>query len=98
TQVCIELQRHFRRDEQAGIASLLDLAAAFRVPVMASNGVRFAGPESRPLYDVLTCIRQKTTLDQAGQRLSVNAERYLKPPEMMARLFSDLPQAIAGTE
>ena len=65
---------------------------------MASNGVRFASPEARPLYDVLTCIRHKTTLAEAGRRLTMNAERYLKPPDRMARLFADLPQAIAGTE
>ncbi|MBM3751897.1 MAG: DNA polymerase III subunit alpha [Acidimicrobiia bacterium] len=97
-QVWIELQRHLRRDEEEANASLLDLAAAFRVPVMASNGVRFATVEERPLYDVLTCLRHKTTLKDAGRRLSVNAESYLKPPEVMARLFSDLPQALAGTE
>ncbi len=97
-RVWVELQRHLRRDEEAANASLLDLAAAFRVPVMASNGVRFAASEDRPVFDVLTCLRHKTTLAQAGRRLSVNAERFLKPPEMMARLFSDLPQALAGTE
>src|SRR5262245_19918901 len=97
-QVWVELQRHFRRDEQSAIQSLLDLASAFRVPVMASGGVRFATPDSRPLYDVFTCLRHKTTLADAGRRLSVNAERYLKPPETMVRLFADLPQALAGTE
>ncbi|MSO50396.1 MAG: DNA polymerase III subunit alpha [Acidobacteria bacterium] len=97
-RVWVELQRHLRRDEEEANASLLDLAAAFRVPVMASNGVKFAAPEDRPVFDVLTCLRHKTTLAEAGRRLSVNAERYLKPPEMMARLFSDLPQALAGTE
>jgi error-prone DNA polymerase len=96
--VWIELQRHFRRDEQAELQSLIDLSAAFRVPVMASNGVRFATPEARPLYDVFTCLRHKTTLPEAGRRLTVNAERYLKAPEVMTRLFSDLPQALAGTE
>lgn len=97
-QVWIELQRHLRRDEEAANASLLDLAAAFRVPVMASNGVRFATVEERPVFDVLTCLRHRTTLREAGRRLSVNAEAYLKPPELMARVFSDLPQALAGTE
>jgi error-prone DNA polymerase len=97
-QVWMEVQRHFRRDEQSDLQSLLDLAAAFRVPVMASGGVRFATPEFRPLFDVFTCLRHKTTLAAAGRRLSVNAERYLKPPETMARLFADLPQALAGTE
>src|SRR5205085_5011323 len=61
-QVWIELQRHLQRDDQAVMDSLVDLAAAFHVPVMASNGVRFAEPESRPLYDVLTCIREGVTL------------------------------------
>jgi error-prone DNA polymerase len=80
------------------LQSLLDLAAAFRLPVMASNGVRFATPEARPLYDVLTCIRHKTTIEKAGRLLTMNAERFLKPPDRMARLFADLPQALAGTE
>jgi error-prone DNA polymerase len=96
--VWIELQRHLRRDTASDLQSLLDLGQAFRVPVMASNGVRFATPDARPLYDVLTSIRHKTTLARAGQRLSANAERYLKPPDVMARMFSDLPQALAGTE
>jgi len=96
--VWIELQRHLRDDEPTVIDSLLDLAAAFRVPVLASNGVRFDTPAARPLYDVLTCLRHKTTIGQAGRRLSVNAERYLKSPAVMARLFSDVPQALAGTE
>ncbi|HEX6464611.1 MAG TPA: DNA polymerase III subunit alpha, partial [Vicinamibacterales bacterium] len=51
----------------------------------------------RPLYDVLTCIRHKTTLAQAGRRLTCNAERYLKAPADMARLFADLPEAIAAS-
>jgi error-prone DNA polymerase len=98
SNVWIELQRHLRANDQADITSLLDLSAAFRVPVMASGGVRFATPDARPLYDVLTSLRHKTTLRRAGRLLSANTERYLKPPETMARLFSDLPQALAGTE
>ena len=95
--VCIELQRHLLRDEEADNHTLRDLASAFHLPVIATNGVRFAEVPDRPLYDVLTCIRHKTTLEHAGRRLSANAERYLKPAEAMARLFSDLPEAIAGT-
>ena len=94
---CIELQRHLLRDEEADNHALRDLAAAFHVPIIATNGVRFAQPADRPLYDVLTCIRHTTTIDRAGRRLSCNAERYLKAPEQMARLFSDLPQALAAT-
>ena len=96
-QTCVELQRHLLREQEWDNELLVDLAAAFHVPVIATNGVRFAGPSDRPLYDVLTCIRHKTTLDRAGRRLACNAERYLKPPAAMARLFADLPHAIAGT-
>ncbi len=70
----------------------------FHVPVVATNGVRFADPAERPLFDVLTCIHHKTTLAQAGKKLARNAERYLKPPAEMARLFRDLPAALASTE
>ncbi|MEO7272106.1 MAG: PHP domain-containing protein, partial [Vicinamibacterales bacterium] len=94
--VAIELQRHLLRDEEADNHALIDLASAFHLPLVATNGVRFAEPADRPLYDVLTCIRHKTTLAHAGRRLSCNAERYLKAPEAMARLFSDLPEALIG--
>jgi error-prone DNA polymerase len=93
----IELQRHLLRDEEADNHALRDLAAAFHVPVIATNGVRFAQPVDRPLYDVLTCIRHKTTVGRAGRRLSCNAERYLKAPGQMAHLFGDLPHALAAT-
>ena len=95
--VYVELQRHLLRDEEADTQALLDLAAAFHVPVVATNGVRFRGPDERPLFDVLTCIRHRTDLARAGRRLSQNAERYLKPPEEMARLFSDQPAAVAAS-
>ncbi len=97
TGVCVEVQRHLLRDEDADNQALVDLASAFHLPVVATNGVRFAEPANRPLYDVLTCIRHKTTLERAGRRLTWNAERYLKSPEAMARLFSDMPGAIAAT-
>jgi error-prone DNA polymerase len=96
SNVCIELQRHLLRDEEADNHTLRDLASAFHLPIVATNGVRFATKEERPLYDVLTCIRHKTTLEQAGRRLSWNAERSLKPAEEMSRLFHDLPEAIVG--
>jgi error-prone DNA polymerase len=69
----LELQRHLLRDEESANHALRDLAAAFHVPIVATNGVRFAEPADRPLYDVLTCIRHKTTLAAAGRRLSCNA-------------------------
>jgi len=98
SNVFVELQRHMIREQEADNIALADLAAAFHVPVLATNGVRFASPEDRPLYDVLTCIRHKTTLGEAGRRLTFNAERYLKPPAQMAELFADVPEALRNAE
>src|SRR5882672_5532199 len=95
--VCVELQRHLLRDEESANVALESLARAFGVPVVATNDVRFAEASDRPLFDVLTCVRHKTTLDAAGRTLARNAERYLKSPEAMAQLFADRPAALAGT-
>jgi error-prone DNA polymerase len=95
--VFVELQRHLRRDQEDDNDMLVCLAEAFRVPVIATGGVRFAAPEARPLFDVLTTIREHTTLDAAGRRLAANAERYLKPPVQMARLFADYPGAVRAS-
>ena len=67
------------------------------MPLLATNEVLYHHPARRPLQDVLTCIREKTTIDAIGRRLEANAERYLKPAREMARLFRDIPEAIAET-
>jgi error-prone DNA polymerase len=95
--VFVELQRHLLRDEEAANVALESLARAFGVSVIATNDVRFAAVSDRPLFDVLTCVRHKTTLDAAGRKLARNAERYLKSPAAMAQLFADRPAALAGT-
>jgi error-prone DNA polymerase len=97
SNVYVELQRHFRRDEESDNQTLAALAAAFHVPLVATNGVRFATPAGRPLYDVVTCIHHHTTLAQAGRQLAPNAERYLKPRDDMAALFADWPDAVTRT-
>jgi error-prone DNA polymerase len=95
--VSVEVQRHFQRDQDAGNQALMAMASAFRVPVVATGGVRFATPAERPLVDVLTCVQHRTTLRAAGRRLGPNAERYLRPPGEMTALFADCPAAIAHT-
>jgi error-prone DNA polymerase len=95
--VYVELQRHFRRDEERDNEALVSLASAFHVPTLATNGVRFDTPAARPLFDVLTCIHHHTDLVTAGRRLAPNAERYLKPPADMAALFLDHQDAVART-
>ncbi|HEY6421149.1 MAG TPA: error-prone DNA polymerase [Candidatus Binataceae bacterium] len=92
----IDLQRHLDAGEERLNRKLHALAAACRLPIVATNDVCHSGPE-RDLLDVLTCIRLKTTLEEAGRALWANRERYLKPPDAMAALFRDLPDAVAAT-
>ena len=87
----------YRGRDRARLARLTELARAAQVPLIAVNDVLYHHPDRRPLADVLTCIREKTTIDRAGRRLAANAERHIKPPEEMARLFRDAPEAIAET-
>jgi error-prone DNA polymerase len=93
----IELQRYHCREQEIRNQTLIDAAEQLKLPLLAANGVRYARASGRPLLDVLTCIRHKTTLNAAGRLLSRNAERYLKSPQEMVRLFSDLPEACANT-
>lgn len=87
----------YRGDDKRRLARLAHLAAAGHVPLLATNEVLYHHPARRRLQDVLTCIREKTTIEAIGKRLEANAERHLKPAEEMARLFYDLPAAIAET-
>ncbi|HMD34664.1 MAG TPA: error-prone DNA polymerase [Vicinamibacterales bacterium] len=97
SNVYVELQRHFRRDEERDNETLAALADAFHVPTIATNGVRYDVPARRPLFDVFTCIHHGTTVAAAGRRLAPNAERYLKPPAELAALFRDRESAVART-
>jgi len=79
------------------LAELAAFAGEMRVPLVATNDVHYHTPGRQQLQDVLTCIREKCTIDEAGKRLAQNAERHLKSPEEMARLFAKYPDAIART-
>jgi len=87
----------YRGDDRRRLAGLDDLATKAKVPLLATNEVLYHDPGRRPLQDVLTCIREKTTIEAVGRKLEVNAERFLKTPREMARLFRDFPDAIAET-
>jgi len=95
--VYVELQRHYNRAEEAINQQAIALAEIFRLPVLATNGIRYGSPHQREILDVFTCIRNHRTLETAGCLLSNNSERYLKRPEQMLQLFHDIPQAIANT-
>jgi error-prone DNA polymerase len=87
----------YHGDDKRRLARLSRLAQAAGVPLLATNEVLYHHPARRPLQDVLTCIREKTTIEAVGRRLEANAERHLKPADEMARLFRDFPEAIAET-
>ncbi|HET9714661.1 MAG TPA: error-prone DNA polymerase [Pseudolabrys sp.] len=74
-----------------------ELAHAAGIPLIAVNDVLYHHPDRRRLADVLTCIREKTTIDAAGRKLAANAERHLKPPQEILRLFRALPEAVEET-
>src|SRR5580698_1516668 len=92
--VYAELQRHLLRDEEIRNERIIELARRAKLPLIATNGVRYAHPRNRALMDVLTCTRYKTNVHQAGRLLEQNAEHYLKPSAAMRRLFSTTPGAI----
>ncbi|MEY9772139.1 error-prone DNA polymerase [Sinorhizobium fredii] len=86
-----------RPNDQLRLHELSAMAAVARVPTVVTNDVLFHDPERRILQDVVTCIRHNVTIDDAGFRRERHADRYLKPPEEMARLFSRYPEALART-
>jgi error-prone DNA polymerase len=87
----------YHGQDRARLARLKALASEAQMPLIAINDVYYHHPDRRPLADVLTCIREKTTIERAGRRLAVNAERFLKSSAEMARLFRDAPEAIEET-
>src|SRR5215469_4848741 len=96
-QVYVELQRHFHREQEIRNRAAIEIARQLRLPLLATNGVRYAAPEARELADVFTAIRNHCTLSSAGRLLGRNSECYVKSPEDMRTLFADLPEAIINT-
>jgi error-prone DNA polymerase len=95
--VYAELQRHLCREEEARNQAVISLARSVQIPLLATNGVRHATPDARELCDVLTSVRHKTTVAEAGRLLARNRERHMKTQREMVRLFSDVPEAVAHT-
>jgi error-prone DNA polymerase len=95
--VFAEVQRHFDRGEEGRNQRVIDMARKHRIPLLATNGVRYATAEKRELMDVLTCVRNKVTIEEAGRLLERNAERHLKSGSDMRRLFAGLPEALRNS-
>ena len=89
--VYVAASRRHRADDARRLRRL----AALPAPMVAVNDVLYHAPQRRPLADVLTAIRLKCRVDEAGLALASNAERYLKSPEDMARMFRAHPDAVA---
>jgi error-prone DNA polymerase len=86
-----------RPNDQLRLFELSNLATSMRVPTIVTNDVLFHGPRRRILQDVVTCIRHNVTIDELGDRRERHADRYLKSPEEMHRLFARYPEALART-
>jgi len=95
--VYVELERHFDRQEEARNQATIEAARRLRLPLVATNGVCHARHADREILDVFTCLRHHCTLETAGRLLAPNSECHLKSAQEMARLFSDLPEALANT-
>jgi error-prone DNA polymerase len=80
------------------LAELKSLARIAGVPLLATNDALYAEPANRQLHDLITCIREGTTITEVGRLLEANGERHLKAPAEMARLFASCPEAIAQTQ
>ncbi|HET9216864.1 MAG TPA: error-prone DNA polymerase, partial [Terriglobia bacterium] len=97
-RVYVELQRHFLRDQEAVNQRAVEIAQTLKLPVLATNGVRYTTALEREILDVFTCLRNHCTLETAGRLLARNAECCLKPSREMTRIFADIPEAIAHTK
>jgi len=95
--VYVEVQRHREREEEWRNQAAIRIARSLNLPVLATNGVRYATAYDREILDVFTAIRHHTDLDHAGRLLALNNRRHLRPGREMAALFRDVPGAVAET-
>ncbi|MCH5684287.1 hypothetical protein LWM68_08430 [Niabella sp. W65] len=84
-------------DDTKKLFRLNQLAERYQVPMVAINDVHYHDRDRRELQDILTCVREKKTIHNAGYLLCQNAERYMKPAKEMQRLFRQYPEAIRRT-
>jgi error-prone DNA polymerase len=95
--VYVELQRHYEREEEWRNQAAIRIARSLKLPVIATNGVRYASAYDCEILDLFTAIRHHTELDHAGRLLALNDRRYLRSAREMRDLFRDVPGAIENT-
>ncbi|MGH7242350.1 MAG: error-prone DNA polymerase [Phycisphaerales bacterium] len=96
-RLSLAVTRGFQADDAIRVQQMIALSERVAIPLVVTNDVHYHAHDRRMLQDVLTCIRHGCTVHQAGFKLHANAERHLKPPHEMHRLFADLPDALART-
>ncbi|MFL5178717.1 MAG: error-prone DNA polymerase [Microvirga sp.] len=97
TRTYLGAVHRYGSDEPRRLGRLAEFGERLGVPLVAVGDALYHAPERRPLQDIVTCIREKCTIREAGLRLEKHAERHLKSAEEMARLFASYPDAIART-
>jgi len=96
-RVWLGVSQHMQGDDARRFETWRAVASRAGVPLIATNDALYHRHDRRELQDVVTCIREGVTLNEAGRRLEANAERHLKAPQEMAELFAHAPEAIAET-
>lgn len=91
------LPRHRSSEETEKEACLVQRAERFALPLVAATEVLYHHPQRRPLQDILTCIRHKCSIENAGRRIRQNGEHYLKSTNLFESLFGDVPEAVHRT-
>jgi error-prone DNA polymerase len=90
--------RPYHGQDAKQLHRLSRLSASMQIPMVATNDVHYHDPVRRELQDILTCIREKCTIQHAGYKLQENAERHLKESGEMERLFRQYPEAVRRTQ
>jgi len=93
----LELQRTGRPGDETYVRAALEVASARGVPVVATNDVRFIRPEDFEAHEARVCIHDGTLLDDPKRPRRYSPQQYLKSPQQMAELFSDVPEAIENS-
>jgi error-prone DNA polymerase len=94
----LSITRRYMGDDAKQMFRLSRISERMNIPLVATNDAYYHNPARRQLQDILTCIREKCTIQNAGYRLHQNAERHFKNEDEMGRLFRQYPQAIRNTQ
>ena len=95
--VYVEVQRHYEREEEWRNQAAIRIARSLQLPVLATNGVRYATAYDREVLDLFTAVRHHSELDKAGRLLALNSQRHIRSAREMTRLFHDVPYALENS-